>query len=273
MGIRRCSSRQIELEAVMRFACRYLPYLFLVGTSPLTAAAQAALPIEPAYVVRTYPHDVGAFTEGLLIRRGWLYESTGYEGQSYILKKELISGRTMQSATIAPGLFGEGIVDWKDKLYSFVWHGERGFVWKIADLKPTGTWNYTGEGWAMTQDGHYIIMSDGSSVLRFLQPRSMNVVRRLSVTAEGKPVEMLNELEYVHGEILANIWMTARIARIDPITGHVKGWIDVGALWRRVGTTNPDAVPNGIAYDRATNKLYVTGKNWPLLFEIRMPTR
>lgn len=238
----------------------------------LPAAASAELPVEQAQVVRSYPHDTSAFTEGLLIRDGWLYESTGYEGQSFIRRKELATGRTVQSIQIPPGLFGEGIVDWGKTLYSFVWHGEKGFVWDLKSLKQTGAWHYSGEGWAMTQDGRRMIMSDGTPVLRFLQPGSMKVVRRLQVTAEGKPVSQLNELEYVHGEILANIWQTRYIARIDPKDGHVKGWIDVGALWDQVGVTDPGAVPNGIAYDKKTDKLYVTGKDWPTLFEIRLPT-
>lgn len=239
----------------------------------LPVAASAELPVEPAQVVRSYPHDTNAFTEGLLIRDGWLYESTGYEGQSFIRKKELATGRTVQSIQIPPSLFGEGIVDWGTTLYSFVWHGEQGFVWDLKSLQQTGTWHYTGEGWAMTQDGRHIIMSDGTPVLRFLQPGSMKVVRRLQVTAEGKPISQLNELEYVHGEILANIWQTRYIARIDPKTGHVKGWIDVGALWDQVGVTDPGAVPNGIAYDKKADKLYVTGKDWPTLFEIRLPAQ
>ena len=237
----------------------------------LPAAASAELPVEPAQVVRLYPHDTNAFTEGLLIRDGWLYESTGYEGQSFIRKKVLATGRVVQSIQIPPGLFGEGIVDWGDRLYSFVWHGERGFVWDLKSFRQTGVWHYTGEGWAMTKDARNIIMSDGTPVLRFLAPGSMKVVRRLTVRAEGKPLFQLNELEYVHGEILANVWQTRYIARIDPKDGHVKGWIDVGALWDQVGVTDPGAVPNGIAYDRATDRLYVTGKDWPTLFEIKLP--
>jgi glutamine cyclotransferase len=246
---------------------------WMLGLVALASAIplHAALPVEVARVIRSYPHDTQAFTEGLLIRDGWLYESTGYDGRSFIRKKELVTGRTVQSVQIPPGLFGEGIVDWGDKLYSFVWHGGTGFVWDLKSLRRVGGWRYTGEGWAMTRDDRHIIMSDGTPVLRILEPGSMKVVKRITVTAEGEPVPMLNELEYVHGEILANIWQTARIARIDPQTGHVKGWIDVGSLWAQVDTGNSEAVPNGIAYDRKTGKLYVTGKDWPLLFEIGTP--
>lgn len=247
--------------------------LGLAAAAALVAPAGAALPVVPAQVVATYPHDPGAFTEGLLIHDGQLYESTGFEGQSVIRRESLASGRTLQSVAIPPGLFGEGIVAWGNTLYSFVWHGGQGFAWDLRTLRQTGSWHYTGEGWAMTHDHRYIIMSDGTPVLRFLVPGSMRVARRLTVTADGAPLPMLNELEYVHGEILANIWETARIARIDPATGHVTGWIDLSALWQRVGLSGRDAVPNGIAYDRATDRLYVTGKDWPLLFQIRPPSR
>ncbi|WP_442679302.1 glutaminyl-peptide cyclotransferase [Sphingomonas sp. ASY06-1R] len=245
--------------------------LFALLFVAVACVAQAKLPVAPAQVVRTFPHDTSAFTEGLLIRDGWLYESTGYEGQSFIRKKELATGRTLQSITIPRPLFGEGIVDWGDRLYSLVWHGGKGFIWTLPGLKPAGKWTYSGEGWAMTQDGRQIIMSDGTPVLRFLDPKTMKVMRRLPVTAEGQPVALLNELEYVHGEILANVWQTALIARIDPATGQVKGWIDLTALWRQTKASGDDAVPNGIAYDKKTDRLYVTGKNWPTLFEIKLP--
>jgi len=245
--------------------------LFLIA---LASPALAALPVEQARIVRTFPHDTSAFTEGLLIRDGFLYESTGFETHSFIRKKVLATGTTLRSVAIPSQYFGEGIVDWGNSLRSFVWHGGRGFIWDLRTLKQTGSWSYSGEGWAMTQDGRNIIMSDGTPVLRFLDPRTMQVVRRLTVTAEGKPVPMLNELEYVQGELLANIWQTSLIARIDPKTGHVKGWIDVNALWVKTGTLgSADAVPNGIAYDKKARRLYVTGKDWPYLFEIKLPVQ
>ncbi len=234
-------------------------------------AARAALPVEQAQVICTYPHDTAAFTEGLLFRDGFLYESTGREGQSSIRKVDLATGRTVESVSISLGIFGEGIVDWKDQLYSVIWHGGVGSRWTLKGFRHLGTFRYSGEGWAMTQDGKNIILSDGTPVLRFLDPKSLKVVRTLTVSAEGVPVRQVNELEYVRGEILANIWMTNAIARIDPATGHVKGWIDVSALAAKVGSTDPDAVPNGIAYDKAGNRLFVTGKNWPLLFQIKLP--
>ena len=231
----------------------------------------AAPPITQADVIATYPHDPGAFTEGLLIDHGALYESTGREGQSDIRRVDLASGRVLARVKLPPRLFGEGIVAWKHQLFSVTWHGGQGFRWSLPGLKRTGGFRYAGEGWAMTDDGRDLILSDGTPVLRFLDPATQKVVRRLTVTRGGKPVERLNELEYVGGELLANIWMTPYIARIDPVSGRVTALIDLSPLVARVGLSDPDAVPNGVAYDRAARKLYVTGKNWPTLFEIALP--
>jgi glutamine cyclotransferase len=237
----------------------------------LPGIAQAELPVAEAQIVKTYPHDPHAFTEGLFFRDGVFYESTGLEGQSNIRAVDPASGRVLRSTALPPGLFGEGIVAWKDQLISVTWRTGIGFRWSLNDFHPRGVFYYTGEGWGLTEDGRSIILSDGTPVLRFLDPDSLKVVRTLKVTAEGQPIERLNELEYVKGELLANVWMTNRIARIDPKTGAVKAWIDVSNLAARAGTTDPDAVPNGIAYDRAQNRLFFTGKNWPLLFEVRIP--
>ena len=241
----------------------------MVALAPV--AAEAALPVEAAQVVRTYPHATDAFTEGLLFRDGFLYESTGREGQSFIRKTNLVTGRTLQSITLSPSVFGEGIVDWKDQLLSVIWRGGVGTRWSLKTFRKLGTFRYTGEGWGMTHDGRNIILSDGTPVLRFLDPDSLKVVRTLTVTANGQPVRQINELEYVRGEILANIWMTKFIVRIDPATGRVKGLIDLGAIVKRIGATDPDSVPNGIAYDKVTGRLFITGKNWPLLFQIKLP--
>jgi glutamine cyclotransferase len=236
-----------------------------------TGAARAELPVAKVEVVKTFPHDPTAFTEGLLYRDGLLYESTGNEGQSTIRAVDLATGRVLRSVSIPPDLFGEGIVDWGDQLLSVTWHGGTGFRWSLRDFRRLGAFHYDGEGWAMTKDASNIILSDGTPVLRFLDPKTLKVVRRLTVTAEGQPVERLNELEYVKGEILANIWLTTRIARIDPVTGAVKGWIDVGKLVTQIGAADRDAVANGIAYDKFRDRLFVTGKDWPLLFEVRVP--
>jgi glutamine cyclotransferase len=232
--------------------------------------SRAALPVSDVEIVKTFPHDSTAFTEGLFFREGLLYESTGGEEQSTIRAVDLASGRVLRSVVIPPGLFGEGIVDWKDELVSVTWHGGTGFRWSLGDFRRLGEFHYDGEGWALTKDAHNLILSDGTPVLRYLDPATLKVVRRLSVTAEGRPVERLNELEYVKGEILANIWLTNRIARIDPKSGAVTGWIDVSSLAAKVGATDRDAVPNGIAYDKAQDRLFLTGKDWPWIFEVRL---
>ncbi len=246
---------------------RLLALLSLLIAPPLIAA----VPVEQPRVLHVYPHDTGAFTEGLLIRDGWLYESTGFENHSFIRKEVLATGKVVQSIAIPSEYFGEGIVDWGNTLRSFVWHGGKGFIWNLKTLRQTGSWTYAGEGWAMTQDGRNIIMSDGTPVLRFLDPATMQPVRRLTVTLNGQPLASINELEYVHGEILANVWQTSLIVRIDPKSGRVKGVIDVTALWNKAGVSDPNAVPNGIAYDAKTNRLFVTGKYWPYLYEIQPP--
>ncbi|MDB5429407.1 MAG: glutaminyl-peptide cyclotransferase [Caulobacter sp.] len=251
-------------RAVPRLA---LLIVWLLALTPV--GAWAAIPVVPVRVVQSYPHDPAAFTEGLFFQDGLLFESTGLEGRSSIRKVELATGRVLNSIDLPAGVFGEGIVDWKDEIVSVTWHGGAGFRWSLADFGLLGQFGYEGEGWALTQDGRDLILSDGTPVLRFLDPATLQVTRRLTVTADGVPVEKVNELEYVKGEILANIWLTNRIARIDPQTGAVKGWIDVSALATRIGATDPDEVPNGIAYDAAHDRLFVTGKRWPLLFEVR----
>ncbi len=251
---------------------RAVPRLVLLIVSLLVLApmaARAEIPVAPVRVVQSYPHDPAAFTEGLFFRDGLLFESTGLEGHSSIRKVELATGRVLNSIDLPAGVFGEGIIDWNDEIVSVTWRGGAGFRWSLADFGLLGQFGYEGEGWALTRDAHELILSDGTPVLRFLDPVTLQVTHRLTVTADGVPVEKVNELEYVKGEILANIWLTNRIARIDPKTGAVKGWIDVSALANRIGATDPDEVPNGIAYDAAHDRLFVTGKRWPLLFEVR----
>ncbi len=241
----------------------------LLASAP--AISRAELPVSQPQVVTAFPHDKTAFTEGLFFRDGALYESTGGEGQSVIRKVDLVSGKILASVALPAGVFGEGVVDWGNQIYSVTWHGGQGYCWSLHGLRRLGGFHYAGEGWAMTRDRRNIILSDGTPVLRFINPKTFNVVRSLRVTAEGVPVQQLNELEYVKGEILANIWLTNRIARIDPITGAVKGWIDLSALAAVIGSNDLNSVPNGIAYDSARDRLFLTGKNWPLLFEVRLP--
>lgn len=221
-------------------------------------------------VVSTYPHDPGAFTEGLLWKDGFLWESTGLVGQSNIRRVNLRDGRVVQSVDIPRTMFGEGIVDWGDLVISLTWRDGVVFRWDRDTLRQVGTIPFTvGEGWGMTRNDREIFESDGSSTIHVLDPSTMHERRRIAVTAAGIPVNQLNELEWVDGEIYANVWMTALIARIDPATGHIRAFVDLSELVARE-SHNQEAVLNGIAYDRQRHRLFVTGKLWPHLFEIRL---
>lgn len=221
-------------------------------------------------LVRSYPHDAGAFTQGLLWHDGLLYESTGIVGRSDIRVVRLEDGRVLRRVKVPAPYFGEGITLWRDRLVSLTWQHGKGFVWSLPDLGKSGDFAYRGEGWGMTSDGRHLIMSDGTAELRFLDAATLEETGRLPVTWNGEPVPMLNELEYVDGEILANIWMSTRIARIDPASGKVIDWIELAELAARAGVKGQDDVLNGIAWDAEGRRLFVTGKNWPRLFEIRL---
>ncbi len=231
----------------------------------------AAVPVYDYDVVQSFPHDPDAFTEGLFYLGGFLYESTGKEGHSSIRKVKLATGEVVQQIVLPADLFGEGIVNWKRHLISLTWKSQIGFVRDLRTFKELRRFTYPGEGWALTQDGTQLIMSDGSSELRFLNPDTLTESGRLGVTYEGKPVRQLNELEWVKGRIYANVWHTNVIVMIDPFSGEVSGVINLaGLLLAPNQPRNPEAVLNGIAYDAAHDRLFVTGKNWPRLFEIRV---
>jgi glutamine cyclotransferase len=239
--------------------------------APRSTAFAAATPVYTYQVVRIFPHDPTAFTEGLFYQDGYLYESTGLEGQSSIRKEKLDAAEVVQRIAIPDQYFGEGVVAWKGRLIELTWRSQIGFIYDLASFKKIGEFHYPGEGWALTKDDHRLIMSDGTPDIRFLDPLTLKQIGTLHVTDQGRPVENLNEVEWVKGQIYANIWQTDRIARIDPRTGHVLGWIDLTGLLnpadRVVGETD---VLNGIAYDAKGDRLFVTGKNWPKLFEIRL---
>jgi glutaminyl-peptide cyclotransferase len=222
-------------------------------------------------VVHVYPHDATAFTQGLFYLDGFLYEGTGLEGRSSIRKVRLETGEVLQKHDVPEEYFGEGIVNWKNRLLEITWRTQKGFVYDLATFAVVGQFEYPGEGWGLTGDGRRIIMSDGTAELRFWNPDTLRETGRVTVTAGGRPVANLNELEWVKGEVYANVWETDRIARIDPASGKVVGWIDLTGLLapsdRIQGQTD---VLNGIAYDAARDRLFVTGKDWPKLFEIRL---
>ncbi|MFN3433576.1 MAG: glutaminyl-peptide cyclotransferase [Sphingomonas sp.] len=239
--------------------------------SQAAAPAPDGVPVYAASVVARLPHDTGAFTEGLLFCGGTLYESTGKEGASDIRRVALPAGKVTGRARLAPELFGEGIACWKNQLLSVTWKTGIGFRWTLPGLTRTGNpFRYAGEGWGMTTDGDRLILSDGTPTLRVMDPTTFAPRGRIAVTLNGRPLKQLNELEYVRGRILANVWMSGFIARIDPATGKVDGLIDLRPLIAEIGNPDPDAVANGIAYDAAHDRLFVTGKYWPTLFEIKL---
>jgi glutamine cyclotransferase len=242
--------------------------LTLFALASCGASATAEPPVDGYRIVREYPHDPAAFTQGLLYLDGKLYESTGLNRQSTVREVRIEDGKVLRSVSIPPQYFGEGLVNWGPDLLSLTWTDGVGFRWNRSDFKPKGQFRYSGEGWGLTQDGKNIILSDGTSKLRFFDPRTMQEKKQVAVTYKGQPVERLNELEWVKGEIYANIWMGRRIARIDPKSGAVKGWIDLSQLAVENANGDPDSVLNGIAYDAKGDRLFVTGKNWAKLFEI-----
>lgn len=239
----------------------------LAACSPVGAAG---IPTDDYQIVHTYPHDPRAFTEGLFFLKGALYESTGNFGDSTIRKVRLEDGVVERSVKLPANLFGEGIVNWGDELISLTWKNGIGFRRDLKDFLVKAEFHYSGEGWGLTQDGKSLILSDGSAQLHFLDPRTLRETRRIDVAGQGFPIRNLNELEWVEGEIYANVWQTNYIARIDPTTGQVKAWIDLSGLPETTGPHNADDVLNGIAYDAATHRLFITGKRWPHLYEIRL---
>lgn len=241
--------------------------LVLLIASVLSAAAFA----DDGYrVIHTYPHDHNAFTQGLIFVDGHLYESTGEDGHSSLRMVDLATGRVLQDAPLENKYFAEGLTNWGSTLVQLTWLSHVGFVYDRFSFRLLRTFKYNYEGWGLTQDGKNLIESDGSSTLRFLNPTTFKVVRSIYVTDRGKAVQELNELEYIHGEIYANVWHTDRIARISPVTGQVLGWIDLAGLLPPDKHPGPEGVLNGIAYDAAHDRLFVTGKLWPLLFEIKV---
>jgi glutaminyl-peptide cyclotransferase len=229
----------------------------------------SSVPVYRYQVVRSYPHDRQAFTQGLAYLNDVLYEGTGLNGQSSIRKVRLESGEVLQQRKLEQHYFGEGIAVWGKTLIQLTWQSEIGFVYDLASFDPVKTFGYAGEGWGLTHDGTRLIMSDGSPALRFLDPVSFKETARLTVKEGSAPVDDLNELEWVKGEIFANVWQSQRIARINPKTGQVTGWIDLSGLLSPREAAGTD-VMNGIAYDAKGDRLFVTGKLWPRIFEIRI---
>ncbi|MBK1703076.1 glutamine cyclotransferase [Halochromatium glycolicum] len=234
-------------------------------------AVQAGVPVSQVRIVARFPHDPNAFTQGLAFAEGELYEGTGGYGRSSLRRVDLASGRVLERVALPRQFFGEGITAWRDELIQLTWRAGIGLRYRRASLTETGRFSVAGEGWGLTDDGRHWIMSDGSAELRFLEPADGKEVRRLPVSDDGKPVRRLNELEFVRGEVWANIWYQDRLARIDPATGRVLGYVDLSDLWPRDRARERAQVLNGIAFEPETGRLFVTGKRWPWLYRIAIP--
>jgi len=220
-------------------------------------------------VIHTYPHDSQAFTQGLFYNNGLLYEGTGQETGSSLREVELETGRVLRQHNLESSLFGEGITLYNDRIYQVTWTSKVGFVYNKSDFRVINKFYYQTQGWGLTTIDEQIVMSDGSNVLYFFKPEMFEAVSRLEVYDNEKKVDQLNELEYIDGEIWANIWQTDLIARIDPLTGKVNSYIDLSPLFPVSKRNEVDAdVLNGIAYDSSGRRIFVTGKRWPRLYEI-----
>jgi glutaminyl-peptide cyclotransferase len=232
-------------------------------------SAQTKTPVYGYTVVNSFPHDPQAFTQGLIVRDGVLYESTGLNGQSSLRKVRLETGEVLQRISVDGRYFAEGMTDWGNRLIQLTYTTKIGFVYDLSTFALQRTFDYSGQGWGLTHDRRRLIMSDGTSALRFLDPETLRETGRVTVKDGDKPIENLNELEWVKGEVFANVWLTNRIAIVAPESGRVTAWLDLSNI-RGPVRSGTDDVLNGIAYDAARDRLFVTGKLWPRLFEIRI---
>ena len=250
-----------------------MSFFRLAGLSLLAAvllAVPAAFAADGYHVIRTYPHSTHAFVQGLVFSHGHLYESDGLYGHSMLREDDLATGRTIKSYRLPAQYFAEGLTAWGNTLVQLTWKADIGFVYDRKTFRVLRTFLYDYQGWGLTQNGQSLIESDGSDKLRFLNPKTFGVERILRVTYRGKPVTQLNELEYIHGKIYSNVWMTNYIVIISPRTGNVLHWISLKGLLPAGAVSNPNAVLNGIAWQPETRQLFVTGKLWPSLFQIRI---
>lgn len=247
------------------------------NTNVNMANKTANLPVSGYEVVNTFNHDERAFTQGLVFHDGFLYESTGQKGESTLRKVELETGKVVQKKDVPKEYFAEGMTIIGDKIYQITWQENTAFVYNLSDFSLIKTLRYSGVGWGLTNDGTHLIMSDGTHVIRFVNPETFETVKTIVVLDEkGKPLMKINELEYVKGEIWANIWHSEEIgkpnhiARIDPASGKLLGWINLDKISPTDSERDSENTLNGIAYDTATDRIFITGKNWRRLFEIKL---
>jgi glutamine cyclotransferase len=260
----------IKLIAVGFFLCSFSNLHGSVSVADSDNKSINEVPVYGYKIVNSYPHDPEAFTQGLVYEDGFIYEGTGLHGRSSLRKVELETGRILQNHNLPDQYFGEGLTIHGDKITQLTWRSNVGFVYDKGNFTLIEKFNYPTEGWGITHDDKNVIMSDGSDTLYFLDPITHKETNRVKVRYEGRPVTRLNELEYIHGEIFANIWFTDIIARISPKTGKVMGWIDLRGLSDDFGPRRSNQVLNGIAYDDKGDRLFVTGKLWPKIYEIKL---
>lgn len=242
----------------------------ILAAALLAAQSAPAVPRCGYQVVRDYPHDSSSFTQGLLFHDGHLYEGTGQYGRSRVARLDLATGKALAQAAYPAAQFGEGVTRWKDQLVSLTWQNGIGHRWRLRDLKPLGTFRFAGEGWGLATFGNRLVLSDGTAALRFFEPVTMRETGRVPVTIGGRPLLNINELEVIGGEVWANVWMSDVVVRIDPATGRVRSVIDFAGLRQKAGARGVDSVLNGIAWDEKSKRLFVTGKYWPKLYEVRV---
>ena len=241
-----------------------------LACAPATIAQRNPAPVQSYKVIATFPHDTSSFTQGLVFHDGEIYESTGLNGESTLRRVEIATGRTLQRVDVPRQYFAEGLALVGDELLQLTWQHRLGFVYDRKTFQQKRTFKYDTEGWGIAYDGtSRLVMSDGSDTLTFMDPKTLAPSNTLRVRDAGRPIRNLNELEWIEGEIWANVWMTDRIARISPATGEVNAWIDLASLWPVRERPSPtEQVLNGIAYDRATRRIFITGKKWPRLYQI-----
>jgi glutamine cyclotransferase len=242
----------------------------MISGQPSHAAGPQRTPEYTFKIVRDYPHAPAAFTQGFVYRDGFLYEGTGLNGQSQLRKVRLETGEVVEHVDLSSEYFGEGIAIVKNQVIQLTWQSHTGFVYGLADFKLLRQFSYPGEGWGLTSRGNELFMSDGTDEIRVLDATTLKEKRRFTVRYGAAPIDQLNELEFVEGELFANIWQTDRIARISPQSGKVVGWIDLTGLLSPIYRRQEGAVLNGIAYDSTHKRLFVTGKLWPKIFEIQL---
>lgn len=265
---RKSAAQRPIVFCLLAFACSVAAHHLTAGAQ--TASHREEAPVYGYRVIHVYPHDPDAFTQGLIYLGGFLYESTGLHGHSSLRKVKLESGEVLQNLDVPTQYFAEGLTEWKKNLIQLTWQSGTGFVYDLASFHEKSTFAYGGEGWGLTHDAAQLIQSDGSSTLRFLDPDTLRQKGSLAVSDANRPVSDLNELEYIKGEIWSNVWKTDRIAVISPKSGAVIRWIDLTGLLADKDRTGQEDVLNGIAYDAAHDRIFVTGKLWPKLFEIKL---